>query len=1125
MATETQTWLERYSDAKLAFTLVFDGYDLAFTTVDDVTAIASAFSGDGAPWEDVTNIKTGLHLAGEMRQQIELFTPDVKAGTLDFTITEDNAGDLALMFRAGFSESASKTFLTGDVDAGDASDIPVKNVDALGSTSGHVYIGHEKIGFTSVDGTIFINKLEGITRGVGSIFKTDDGTPFAPSHKTALNATNTAATAPSVGMTPRTWYGRMVSLFLHHYDPVARAWSPPSESRRLWSGRIERYRTDLNGSVTITAKHVMQELAKPILANQWSAALSDGRYLGPYDSTLWLFNSASPSYSLVADLALDGYYTHDELARIINDQFIAWQEGGDLNADEAIGLAISTSGRSGSLSYKYKLQSSSAPSESLIFVGLSYNAHDLLGGVGEAIHNIDDPNGQPIRMMALRPDGSASGMWSRAYSNPPIVHSFNPDELGINSVSAEIGEWVDQDVLPGTGANGVISVNDEIWAVKRTTLESGVALQTLAYYFRDRKIWTFFTPDVVRDKFKAHRLGESGEVPRAKQVFLTSGLAGDKLLELLLSTGSAGYNHADYDTLQASMGVGVPCSLVNVDSFRSLNDAEIELLIDKPIPFYDLIEPFLAITGRYIVWKSTGSTTEPKITVVEPAYESAFLAAWNLDDSNKSGAAPGRPDRASVDYAADGIINRVSIEYGHDSKGENPTRVILDDNASQTDHGRRKTVEIKATGIRNAESLIPKLVAPVFAYLSRPLVIIERSIDISLTRMAPGDAVALTEPALVDPVTGEQGVVVYCWCLGVSFDFKTGRGACQLVFLPERDPSRVGMWAPSAMVDDDATNAGYNAGTQTLTCKEHRFSDDAGGVPVDAARFVEGDAVHIYALRDGSPAPAALGWETTVASVSGNTITLDDPLTGWDSARFYVVEYQTIGNLTNQAQFYGSFIADKDTDETTEGQPYEYGADPTSAEVATWAPSYLNGVCDVELADADAFAQDQPISAHKASLLTDSVNALLSYNTRPVYVNDHFDPVMASPVTIAGTHLIWTMWIPFYGHVGFPGNRTLVAYMSAYADTSTVASTVTYHLVSTPVPVANARFREIAAKSSVSFARSTSGYEMSGELELEPVVSGGNAGGLNGTWLSVFAEVEDSALYAMNYLHVAEKAL
>ena len=94
-------------------------------------------------------------------------------------------------------------------------------------------------------------------------------------------------------------------------------------------------------------------------------------------------------------------------------------------------------------------------------------------------------------------------------------------------------------------------------------------------------------------------------------------------------------------------------------------------------------------------------------------------------------------------------------------------------------------------------------------------------------------------------------------------------GEVELLLLPV---NRIAAYVPCADVDDTAAGSGYNAGTKVLTLYAHRYSESSEDA--DAPHFAATYKVRIVE-RDPADPTAPLTWDDTVASQTGNTVTLE----------------------------------------------------------------------------------------------------------------------------------------------------------------------------------------------------------------------------------------------------------
>ncbi len=128
--TTTAQWLEAYPGGKLALSLHIDGHDTIYGT----DSMPNTWSLGAAPYDEYLDPTGGLMAEGTIEAEINLYTPDLEADTLSFTVV-DPAGTLAgSLLREGKS-TGHTTYLTTSVVAGDTGTIFVK--DTTGFAASH----------------------------------------------------------------------------------------------------------------------------------------------------------------------------------------------------------------------------------------------------------------------------------------------------------------------------------------------------------------------------------------------------------------------------------------------------------------------------------------------------------------------------------------------------------------------------------------------------------------------------------------------------------------------------------------------------------------------------------------------------------------------------------------------------------------------------------------------------------------------------------------------------------------------------------------------------------------------------------------------------------------------------
>lgn len=1098
---QTYSYLETYNSAGLALSLVIEGFGTVFAT----DAMPATYSSDPSSlynqWSDPTG---GLQIRGTLEQAIKLYAQDLDPGSLQFRIT-DPAGTLAgALLREAYS-SGHRTYLTSSVAAGSTADINVKSTAGF-SSSGFIYIGDEAIFYSGTTAT----KFTGVFRGFYAINTDDSGLAFSPAHAIGNDVTVSATTAPAVTDYPKTWFGRFCHLFLHVRDPLTGQYNFPSEAVKLWSGRIQSYGDDGDGGITIEAKSAIDLLYKPVGMQQWKASANAGRVFYTNEDAFQVLSTRG-NYTPVATLsglASTSPKTHEDIALAINTQFNTWRSGGTTSAGDLWDLTLIDFGDGSPPRYRFTLQANttSVVLTDRIEIFLNMAAWTMLGWPADTAEGSTVVSGSTDRIVKRTVLRTSDSRWELTAPQAPIVYfDFTYTPNSTITVSDEIGTFFTQTPAEIQGAppnaNGVVAIDGGSFSGTFAVDYEAGSPSTVRFVAQLDPAHLVFVPLQYGDAAQgadsdpwanAVRLGDAAQPPTIKQAWFQSGPAGTVLLNALLSTGSSAYNHATYD-VWAWGGAAIPASLIDVSSWECLDAATIAMLVTEPTPIYEYLEPVLNVLNRYLVWKAPITTVNPRMTVVRPTFDTSQQIDWALTESTKTES----PGRIRVRRGVEGIINRVVVKYGNILNADPATakQIIIEDVASQSDYGRRRTVTIAAPLVTNVDSVAIASITPALAYCGRPLAIAQVSFNAGFIRMAPGDSVSVTDNYVLDPQTGSRGAVLYGWVLSTSFDLATGKGVAEVIFLPEKVP-RVFKWAPSARLSS------YNAGTKTITTVAHEFSTS---IDVnDSANFVAGDKVHVYQLDAASP----LEWFDTIAAVGTNTLQLTTGLTvpAYDATKSYVVEYDDILTVGTTQATTRAFIAD-DADNSTGGAistPFDWGSDNRETIIGTLgaprpSPSYTVGMFQPP---TSGYAEKgQPASVHKIAYAVAGVNSLLAYKSRNVYLNEYLQN--AATVTGTTTTTLYLAWIPIYGHAGLLVTRGLTCRLRG----KTSGGTSTFTLRSSPTfPVGTSFSSNTYAlgSNSVTFATASTSFVWSSELSLTPAVQPSPVGGaLWGTWIIV----------------------
>lgn len=999
MATTT-AWLQDNEHAELAWVLVFDGVDLIFTTSDDTSGIAAAWSGT-----DWSTVKSGLEVPrGTIQQSIGIFDPTTKPDSLTIDIVDaaDTFVDNGLL---GRPSDMAETHLTSSIDSDDTT-VPVKD-DSDFASSGHAYIGHERFAYTGTSGTSFTT----VTRGKNALFGTSSTSGrFGRPHD--INPqTGGRAAAPAITEVPRVWWNRMVALYLVHKE--AGVWATKANAWFAWCGRIKGW-TDKEGVVSLNCVSIIEALQSTVFPNQLRGELLNTITVG---EDYMRIVRTSQYIGTATTLGVPSESTSEDIINKIAAQFDAWHDDATIDSTDKWSVQIVSTPEGPRVMFAVETNTGTSDSFSIT---LPVRIINLLGveffGFSDVVQT---------ELLGNIPLTSTTGTGTKfqAIGNRAPATNVNPGNLVDGEtfqISAIEGNWTDQPDVPEMFANdaeGIVAVDDTLTAV---TESSGTF--TVKAGLRNQGPGT----SVI-----AVHMGKPLEERTAvKQVWLRRGRAGDLMLSLLLGTGTASYNDTTYDVTADKVGIGLPYELVDVASFQQL-DAPYELLIDEPLPLRDVIEEILATYSRTIIWKNG------QLTLTYPAFDADAAPTFTtLTESSK-------PDNslASITYGDGDIVNRVTLRYhntdyirlteGRVPIFEKPKTIVAENVASMSDHGQRPGLEINARGILDPEQWKDNVAEPALAYFGRPLGRISWPVNMRFAHVVPGDMCKVTADYLTDPRTGSRGISgLACWVLDSSFDWTAGAGRLELLFLADHPASRYCQYAPSAKVDETENSGSYTAGywddsggsgNYYLTVKGHEFSRSTDAV--DASHFA-GKEIRVRQLSPSDPSsPDAGPWQPGCSAVNGNVLTLDAALTSFDANLEYVVELADYTTVSASEQDL-AFIGDFDDFQYSDGTPCALWAGHVPADYLTHDATTDAATGFVRPTDTDDDL-DEPMSTHKAWHLLRNTNNLYSYRTRNMLIS-LADFGVELTHNSAGTWrvILGPVFVPLFA-VGFKGYRQI----------------------------------------------------------------------------------------------------
>lgn len=1106
--TTTNAWLQAQPHVALQMSLVFDGLDLVYTTAQDTSAIVTAFSGT-----DWTTVKQGLFVAGSVRQQIEAFAPRIQTSKMSFRIA-DVDGSLARQMMASRS-SATVTYAKSDIDPSDTT-IDALNTDDF-AASGTIYIGHESIAYSAKAGdpdpSFTVSQ-----RGKFSLYGPDGDDYFGRRHRGTLRRSADAGknVTPEIRSEPDTFYNRTVALVLHHRETLGTSYSTvtlpltDANAQVLFVGRIKEWVDVGDGTIEIGVASVHELLSANVFSQQFRGVLAPGTYLTSADYAIGVkfYDTAGGTIAYSASGTLgdtgmptweDRFYTTPEIIALIMKRIRIWTDAGTINSAHKWTVDTRPDGNGDNLVH-LEVQSTTshnfATGPGLI---LSPRVWALLGfGSGRPSADYAKTKAYPLQLERTAGDATLFTLTSPAlallYPNPAALQPG--DKI---RVTGESGEWMTQPELPsyydGEGTtHGILKVgNRELAVYKTTSTIAGIEYTT---FHVQRSLSG--EESVVKQE---EPILSAADPPQVSQVWVERGRAGEILLRALLSTGESAYNNATYDVNPAGFGLGVPYELVDVGSFESL-DVEYELLLEKPVPFKEILEQVLTAYNRHLVFR------DAQLALTHPGFDStAAEDIFALNDDNKAseGANP-NIGRQPVVYSPDGVINHIVLYYTNVrslrdrywSQIERADKYVeaVDETSISRFGGTRRTLEIKARGVLDPDVWAQYVAKPAIRYWAEPSAILSRSVNHLGFHLSPGDCVSVTDPHLVDPATGVRGASgVAAWVKSTEFDYGSGIGQLELYYLPGH-PARYAKIAPAALMTS------YNAGTKTATFSANAFSR-SGIDGVDVSFFSAGDLVQ-FVERSPDPvsAPDILQDEIASVSAGANTVTL---VTGISPAGglTYVMEPREVASgsvpTTSQRNAY-AFLADPDDKLINATYSAKTWAGATrSLDVRTSGVTYTQEF--IRPADSDS-DPDEPLSSRKLCDFTNNANVLLSYTTRNAITSMQSVSASSTAYRIAYK----SIWFPLYGcNPNSVFGRSFVGkvLLERNAGTTTVKIVSS---VSPPVGTSTSSYSYPGFSFSTEVTRSSAGQAWD-DFTLVPAITRMN--GMIGTWITV--EVKNSS--------------
>lgn len=785
-------------------------------------------------WQDYewSNVIEGLFVDLEQSQKADPWDPFASGGKCRLRVKDDDGSDTFGIYvnrRSGGGE----TSLTATCDRNDTT---ITVASTVGFTeSGEAYVGTECFAYSSTDPTAFNASL----RGKYSPLLSGTGGSFSNHHRVSRDS-NHVAHFPTVSQLPRVWIGKRVGVYLHTWNEVDQELNSRSDAQLVFAGRIAGLDEDPNTFETVMELAPIQEEIREASCGRdmFSAQLAGGIYLQAgrkFVLTDWEAGTPAVFKDTVLEVVSSGATGTDQINA-------GWYDGVQICdfLSSWLGAARAANEIYGYYTFAFAV-SSGVGRRSKIYWGADNGVWwmDMPGEIAAFLGFMEadgDPRGQThkIRVDArqddmtgiLQGDAAPYSCMVFAPNGPGFAQEFN--ESLVYELVDDRGTFVDQsDSMPGVIRSSLDS--DHEWGVflfAEKILVIGAYDDLTAQL---TNVWVSpyqLTGSNQREalSYVGVRVDESNDgPPHVRQVYLLEGSTSYLLKSLFYSTGTVGWNHAEFDNLPYGIGLGLPGSVLKGEFERSLNNlpganSPLVIMIDEPTKFSELIGADLLLRRAFLRWKDEGLEFALWRT---PLLADAIV---ELTEDNKS-APSGNEENHRVPTREDATYVRplVKIDYSRDFAVGRTVQYLrsfsLEDQTATDDAGgnvRPYTLKMRNTYSQwsntgaGVESLVPGYLAtmPLFSRPGRTLV---RSVEVTLwERLAPGDVVSVSDEFARDPVTGRRSISERpAMVLSVSWNPGGGSangstrqmtGEIQLMFI---DLHRGSAYPPCADVDFD----------------------------------------------------------------------------------------------------------------------------------------------------------------------------------------------------------------------------------------------------------------------------------------------------------------------------------
>jgi len=790
--------------------------------------------------------------------------------------------------------SIARTRLTADVEKhiGGAGHNWAVEDNSDFAESGYAYCGLETISYASTTGT-----TEFTTVG-RSQYKSP-----ATCHKTAKGQT----LYPYVTDHPIEWEGRIVTLFQSYMDANGTLAVSTAGSYREAAHKVRGIISGIayeSGVWTITCKGIETVLDKPLLNNTARSRVILSRILVTEgnETVCAIAQTTAAHEALEYRVSLDtGEYDLETFFIELNTAIAAGLEDqhGNTNFRGQLSLTLEDN----KLSFRFiqdPIEEDNLVDARFKF-GTEQHGRDYWANLGIYSESFNLTPGDPPVNIAVGSE-HITEIERRLPSFDLNMASFEPlrdrprvalsDDLDSDPISSyAVGDYVGITSNAGTSFCKILGIGEfgEFIILERATNYTELANECVHTSTFDSPIW------ISKIAFALDG-----------QVNVGSKFA-DPLLQLLLSTGLAGFNHEDYDTFAEGVGIEVPHwslnagsdsgsdSLINITAFEEFfRDVEpwINKIFDvfaEPRNAMEYVCQRLAFFGGYLIVEN-GQLSCRRGLFTMPHQETAAITTNGLLFGNQTIQMGGIQTVKGIQW---------SVNYDPSFKAFATKYVVTLADSKNVD----SYIELEDRGIRTTPEQMIALGAEILSDFAGVPVVYTVSLDRSFADLEPGSVVSFTDDGKIPNPNGTLGhSATRMLVLSAETNFQQATSTVKLL---QSFNNRSG-YSASGWIESFTGS--------TVTLATNFFSKASDGV--DASRFGVGDKVRIQRVSptqagtepDANTAQIGL----TVVSISGDDIVLDTPIAtysgDWVSEETALVlthdPYQTTGQ-TAKARAWG----------------------------------------------------------------------------------------------------------------------------------------------------------------------------------------------------------------------------